>query len=292
MSKSRAWMYRSVLAASVFLVACGGNKDESVEPKPVRPDAEELVIETVPSVETAGTSVPAVRPEIPPPDAFSPETIMGEGAPLLAVGTEPYWTAEIGDGWITFDRPGLPLVEVPLPEFDTTASQIELISEGLSLSMTKNGCTGDTGSIGVIIAHEEVEFDGNREGVQYLGCAGSSNGAHAMDAGDSSWKDLITPSLSAIDACLAAAEGERLITGLYPREPGTVGMILGDKFGSYEECGADTETGEVYFLDPMSVSQAEDWMTGAAFIREGTNFKCMPGEALAEGEFLPNGCKG
>lgn len=292
MAKSRAWMHRSVLAVFVFLAACGDKKDEGIEAKPKRPDAEELVIETTPPVETAGTEVPASRPEALPVNAFSPETIMGADAPLLALGTEPYWTAEIGEGWITFDRPGLPLVEVPLPEFDDQANQITLVSEGLSLSMTKVGCTGDTGSIGVIVSYEEVEFDGNSEGVQYLGCAGSANGAHALDAGDSSWKDLITPSLPAIDACLEKADGGRLISALYPREPGTVGMILSDKFGGYEECGADTETGEVYFLDPMSASQAEDWMTGAAFIRTGETFKCIPGEDITEGVFLPNGCKG
>lgn len=292
MSGSRKVLRRSVLAAAIILAACGGGKDKSSHaPEVENVDAEDLTIDVAPPVTTAGTEISSSEDGNFAGAGFSPETILGETAPLLAIGTEPYWTAEIGEGWIVFDRPGLPLVEVPLPEFKDTGGAISLQSEGISMTLTPGGCDEGQGSISVVVAYEAVETEGGNEGINYIGCAGAAGGAQALDGGDSSWKDLIEPSQTAINACLTTAVEDRLILALYPREPGTVGMILGDKLGGYEECGADTETGEVYFFDPMSADQAEDWMTGAAFLPEGANFKCADGEDFAGGIFLPNGCR-
>lgn len=249
-----------------------------------------------PNTGSTGKVGPSIKDRLPLDDlgkgGYAPDLILGEDTPLFASGNEPFWTAEIGKGWIVFERPGLPLVEVPVPEFDDTGDQITFTSQGLSLELTRAGCEGDSGTLGVVIKFEAVEHEGETEEISYHGCAGSTGKIKSSGTSTISWKDLVQPSLTAIDACLTTAGSDQLIVALYPREPGTVGMILGDKVGSYSECGADTETGEVYFLDPMSGEQAAEWMNGAAFIRKGQNLACRAGVPINGdvGEYLPDGC--
>lgn len=280
----RLGVYVGILASSVMLASCNGKTSDSQEVEdPVKVEARDLIIEAPDSVEAAGTKVTR-KPETTENSEFAePEqSVFGETMPVLATGTEPYWTAEIGGGWVSFERPGLPLVEVPLPEFDRTRSPVSLTSEGLTLTLSET-CEDETGGLSVKISYQDVD---------YFGCAVSANGARTRGATEASWKDLIVPSLTAIDACLDQAGEPRLVLALYPREPGTVGMILGDELGGYEECGADTETGEVYFRDPMSADQARDWMSGEAFARNGKSPGCRAGEALESdlGAFSASGC--
>ena len=282
----------SALAMSIMLASCGGKTSDDPE-NAAAPDAQDLVIETAPPVETAGTDVEKLHSADGTPLGYDPDVIMGQEAPLLAIGTEPDWTAEIGDGIISFERHGLPLVEVILPEFEDTGSEVSVVSGGLSLTLTPDACDDAERPIGVVVSYEEIETEDASEAIQYVGCAGAADGAHALGAGDSSWKDLIEPSSAAIEACLSETDKDRVILALYPREPGTTGMILGDKYGGYEECGASTDTGDVSFLDPMSADQAEDWMTGAALLPTGSAYPCGQGEAIGSlGTFHPNGCKG
>lgn len=224
---------------------------------------------------------------------YMAESILGETLPVFASGNEPFWTAEIGNGWIVFERPGLPLVEVPVPEFEESGDQVNLKADGLHLQLSKSGCRDEPGSLGIVIKFEAVEFEGESEDISYVGCAGSASGLKQDGTQALAWKDLITPSIMAIDACLDQHSDHQLIVALYPREPGTVGMILSDERGSYFECGADTETGEIYFLDPMTAAQAADWMTGAAFVRSGQAISCQSdGDALESdaGLYFPQGC--
>ena len=175
-------------------------------------------------------------------------------------------------------------MEVPLPELAQNGNTVRFVSEDVSVSLSAGNCDPEVGPLVVVINYEEVE---------YQGCAGSLHDAEVGPSGDISWKNLIRPSLKAIDSCLEAADDQRLLRALYPREPGTVGMILTDAVGRMEECGADTETGEVYFIDPMSPEQADEWISGSAeFSRADTGLICSRGEPLADGLGVcgPSGC--
>ena len=288
----KSMMTAGCLGLMVFLASCDGDK-EGVPPTPKATDAVDLKI-------TPAEKKDPLQPKHSLSDdvvqgGYAPESILGQATPLFGSGNEPYWTVEIDKGWIVFERPGLPLVEVPVPEFTEAGDTLSLKPEGLSMTLTKNGCEGEKSSLGVVITFEEVEYQDTTEAIEYLGCAGTAPEADTDTTrlGTHAWKELIKPSIKAVDACLKQAGSEKLIVSVYPREPGTVGMIFRDAVGGYEECGADTVTGEVYFLDPMSADMAKDWMNGAAFVRSGQPLKCRAGgEALENGigEYLPKGC--
>lgn len=286
-----SWGRGGLLALVTLFASCDLSSGGGKEDLPVKPsEGGNVKTDTPVKVDTSiANPQPLDETEIV---GYAPDLILGEETPLFASGNEPFWTAEIGKGWIVFERPGLPLVEVPVPEFDETGDQITFTSQGLSLELTRAGCEGDNGTLGVVIKFEAVEHEGETEDIAYHGCAGSTGKIKSSGTSTISWKDLIQPSLAAIDACLEAAGPEHLIVALYPREPGTVGMILGDRVGGYKECGADTETGEVYFLDPMSADQASEWMNGAAFVRKGQSAACKAGVPIEgdAGRYLPEGC--
>lgn len=245
-----------------------------------------------PAVRAETSAAPKVDPSyVPPAEAdLQPapvRVLLGFETPVLASGAEPFWTAEIDGNWITFDRPGLPLVEVPMPEkTHAVEDSLSFSSEGLDVVLSASGCNASKSSLSVTLTFEEIE---------YSGCAGM------VDVGDAnghsiSWKPLIATSLDEIDACLATTDGPRYIRALYPREAGTIGMILMDDVGRLEECGADTETGEVAFLDPVTRDQASIWLAGpAVFSRADSGLTCAGSEASGEliegaGEYYPSGC--
>lgn len=240
----------------------------------------------------ARTFTPTPRPTLQAPVAevrtagAEPGEILGLPTPLLASGEEPYWTAEFAEGWITFSRPGLPLVEVPMPELPANQSgTLSFQAERLGIVLETSVCGDVADALPVTITFEEVE---------YLGCAVSGEINPAVSV-ETNWQELIPTSLTAIDACLAATDGPRLLRALYPREEGTVGMILVDSVGRYEECGAETETGDVAFLDPIMPDQAEIWFEGEAiFSRSGTSLVCretgVEFDVDGAGVFHPAGC--
>ncbi len=282
----RSLAFGSAIGAAILTTACGsgaGTNEDIPEVEDV--GVEKLIVQSSPPVETAGTDFDISDEQAVAPAGYAPPTILGQATPLFATGSEPYWTAQFADGWLMFERPGLPLVEVPIPEFSETDGQASFSAENVEVSLVSGACENAAGPLQVTITFEEVE---------YFGCAGEANGAENPGLEDISWKDMIAPSVKALDACLDEASGQRRVMALYPREPGTVGMILGDQFGGYEECGADVETGDVLFMDPMSADQAEAWMTGAVFVREGKGAACKTdseevGNGL--GAFHPKGCR-
>ncbi len=290
MAIKKSWLGLTAASLALFIASCGNEETYVKGKSEVKDvDASDLVIS---NPEKSVSPAPKIILTDEAKGGYEPESILGISTPLFASGNEPFWTAEIDKGWIVFERPGLPLVEVPVPEFTETGDKLALVSDGLHVELEKGGCDGEAGPLKIVLKFGAVETKDGTEDIEYFGCAGPASEIKSFGTNSLSWKEMIEPSLTAIDACLAQAGSDKLIVALYPREPGTVGMILGDKLGGYEECGADTQSGEVYFLDPMSGDQARDWMTGAAFVRKGQPLSCKAGDMLdsGAGEYLPNGC--
>lgn len=274
----KAYLTSAVLIGAL-LSGCSQSSDEPAETTKIEEPAKPIIIAAPSAREPLNAASDNATVET---ENISPEQIFGHSLPLFATGNEPFWTAEIEGGWIVFERPGLPLVEVPLPAFDVQQAVIEFSSEGLDVSLSDQACNDNLGPIQIKLTLNEDD---------YFGCVVSKNEQTIHAGSDYSWKDLISPSLKAIDGCLGTSDEGRFVEALYPREPGTVGMILRNAFGSYYECGADVETGEVYFVDAMAREQAEAWITGAAFARVDKSPSCSNGKPYEDlGTFSAIGC--
>ncbi|MAP93692.1 MAG: hypothetical protein CMK07_01960 [Ponticaulis sp.] len=269
------------------LAACGGSETEEpeIEVTPVEV-AERPVLISPERSQPAKATDPLVEDDV---IIRTPVSIFGLETPFVASGTEPFWKAEFAEGWIVFDRPGLPLVEVPLPELPEGGSGSMMFdAEALTVSLSRTGCEG--GAIAVTIEFEDIHYDG---------CTGERTNDAPVMADDVMWEGLIESYLPAIDACLAQAEGGRLIRALYPREENTVGMILMDDVGRFEECGANSQSGQISFFDPIMPDQAAIWFDGpAVFARSGGSPACVSANAELDidvgadvGTLYPAGCR-
>lgn len=249
-SRGKLWL-GSLLV--IGLVACGGTEEPTPAPEPSE------AAETL-APDPGGPALPQPeRASAPLVDAAEvetdPVTIFGLQTPIYGVGQEPDWEIVFEEGWLVFDRPGLPLVEVPLPDLPAESNGvIEFAAGSMQVTLTQNACEGPGGSLEVQIGYEDVT---------YVGCGGEFE-PDAIQAESVSWEMLILDSQLAINSCLQSASGKRLVRALYPREEGIVGMILIDEIGRFEECGANSESGEISFFDPVTSDQAEIWLEGPA----------------------------
>ncbi len=273
------------MAASV-LAACGGTETQE-------PSAEAITSEPSDNMERPTGVVPrAERVAAPvvqePLDLNTPDEILGVELPIIMSGTEPFWSGSLEGGWITLDRPGLPLIEVPIPQLpDPGNGRMRFEAEGLDITLATGGCEAADSALSVTVLFEDAE---------YVGCAGMV-GPEVRDGVDLPlWYEMIPRSLTAIDACLEAAGGPRFVRALYPREEGTVGMILVDEVGRYEECGAELNSGALGFFDPVTSEQAAIWFDGdVMFARADGGTSCniqlsSPLDASL-GHFHPKGCR-
>lgn len=294
MGRVDLWHSGGMLLLALVLAGCGKDAQTS---GPVA-EAERPIDEAVPP--PAGLQ--AETPAVPQPDRASaplvsdteidttPVTIFGQSTPIIVLGEEPAWEARFEAGWIEFERPGLPLVEVPLPDLPAPSSGILSFKAGnVLVTITEDGCETAAGSLGVQISFDEVEYEG----------CGRARNSTDTEVAEVSWQDLISDHVTAIDACLSEADGLRFIRALYPREEDTVGMILVDELGRYEECGAQTSTGEISFFDPVMPDQADMWIDGPGmFARSGKSPECdsvssQGGVQIGEiGTLHPAGCAG
>lgn len=249
------------LILALGLSACGKAEEPAATPDALEMSANTLPQEGEPAVEQPDR---ASAPLVPQAEINTdPVTILGETTPIRFVGQEPDWEAILDEGWIVFERPGLPLIEAPIPELpDAAAGQLSFEAGTLSLEFVSAGCESVIGTLAVTILYEDVSYQG-------CGGAQEADDDEMPEAIEVSWQGLIYEYLPAIDACLDAADGPRLIRALYPREGNTAGMILMDEVGRYEECGADAETADISFFDPVTADQAEIWFEGDAVFERG-----------------------
>lgn len=275
----------SAIAASA-LASCGGTDTEE------RSDTSSSIAQTgniERPVVIASEAERVTAPVIEEPVVLNmTDEILGVDLPIIMSGTEPFWSGSFEGGWITLDRPGLPLIEVPIPELpDAGNGRMRFNTEGLDITLATGGCEAADSELSVTVLFEDAE---------YVGCAGMET-TEIRDGGDLPlWYQLVPGSIEAIDACLEAADGPRFVRALYPREQGTVGMILVDGVGRYEECGAEVDTGELGFFDPVSPEQAAVWFDGdVMFARAdsgtGCNIQLSSPLDASLGQFHPKGCR-
>lgn len=277
------------LIMAMGLMACG-KSTETVEPVEavVVPEEESLPQTGEPAVPQPDR---ASAPLVPKDDVNAePIIILGEETPIRFVGQEPDWEAIIDEGWVVFERPGLPLIEAPMPEIEDTSGGVLTLDAGkVQMIFTPAGCESPVGTLAVEIKYDDVS---------YQGCGGHQEESPPEPV-DVSWQGLIYDYLPAIDACLDAADGPRLVRALYPREGNTAGMILMDDVGRYDECGADATSGEISFFDPVTSEQAAVWLEGnAAFERAESGASCRAVQPMLDliigddlGIMHPSGCR-
>ena len=146
--------FKSILASAVLagaLTACGGSEktdievgsEQSANPAPGR--IMNPVVEVTPDIDVQSVEEP-VR---------DPTDILGQMTPILATGSEPFWTLEIGTDWIVFNRPGLPLIEVPMVDPAQTETQAELTSGDVAIRVVKEACNGEVDGRSVRLTFEE-----------------------------------------------------------------------------------------------------------------------------------------
>jgi uncharacterized membrane protein len=196
--------------------------------------------------------------------------------PFYAAGEEPNWRIDIEDGWFSFKRAGLPVIEAPLAQPVRENGADVFNTPPLKVSIKKTPC--QTESAGQADYSVDVMLDD----VQYEGCAfsGHSNGGSPEAAS-------VIENLGPIDACLKELQKPALITAAFTRESDRTGVGLRGKDGILYDCAVEKD-GKVAYLDPIDPSQAGAWMKRMRFLRAGMSdeTKCDDAEEVRSGDTM------
>jgi uncharacterized membrane protein len=190
--------------------------------------------------------------------------------PFYAAGEEPDWRVDIEDGYFSFKRSGLPVIESPVVQPVRQNGADVFDTQPLKVSIKKTPC--QTESAGQAEYSVEVVLDG----VSYEGCAFSGHSSGRAPEAAS-----ILENLGPIDACLKELQKPALITAAFVRESERTGVGLRGKDGILYDCAVEKD-GKVAYLDPIEPSQAGPWMTKMRFLRAGVadDAKCDGAEEV------------
>jgi uncharacterized membrane protein len=190
--------------------------------------------------------------------------------PFYAAGEEPDWRVDIEDGYFSFKRSGLPVIESPVVQPVRQNGADVFDTQPLKVSIKKTAC--QTESAGQAEYSVEVVLDG----VSYEGCAFSGHSSGRAPEAAS-----ILENLGPIDACLKELQKPALITAAFVRESERTGVGLRGKDGILYDCAVEKD-GKVAYLDPIEPSQAGPWMTKMRFLRAGVadDAKCDGAEEV------------
>jgi uncharacterized membrane protein len=194
--------------------------------------------------------------------------------PFYAAGEEPDWRVDIEDGYFSFKRSGLPVIESPVVQPVRQNGADVFDTQPLKVSIKKTTCQTD--SAGQADYAVEVVLDG----VSYEGCAFSGHSSGRAPEAAS-----IIENLGPIDACLKELQKPALITAAFVRESERTGVGLRGKDGILYDCAVEKD-GKVAYLDPIEPSQAGPWMTKMRFLRAGVadEAKCDAAEEVRSGD--------
>ncbi len=210
-------------------------------------------------------------------------------APFYAAGDEPAWRLEIADGWFSFKRSALRAIEEPMvqPVKDGAADVFQTGS--LKIVIRRETCQagGQTSEFAVDVTYDDDPFSGCAFPAPAAGIATSP------EAG------AVAGAVGSIDACLAKLGQPALVTGVAPRQDGALTSVgLRARNGTLYECGAETASGAILYLDPIEVGAQAPWMSRMRFVREGvaTSAPCPDAEEVRGGEqvlgrMLSRACK-
>jgi len=209
--------------------------------------------------------------------------------PFYGVGDEPYWRLEIIDGWFSFKRSALRAIDEPMVQ-PTKEAGADVFNSG-SLKIVIRGEACATGGQSSDVA-AEITYDD----VGYIGCVFP---APASGVATSPEAAAVVQGVASIDACLARLAQPALVTGVAPRQDGAaMSVAMRARNGTLYECGVETASGAILYLDPMEVGAQAQWMNRMRFLREGvaTNAACDNAEDVRAGEtvlgrMLPASCR-
>lgn len=197
--------------------------------------------------------------------------------PFYAAGDEPAWRLEIADGWFSFKRSALRAIEEPMvaPVKDGAADVFQTGS--LKIVIRREACQagGQTSELAVDVTYADDTFSGCVFAAPAAGVATSPEATAVAGA------------VKVIDACLASLAQPGLVTGVVPRQDGAqTSVALRARNGTPYECGADTATAAIIYLDPIEVGAQAPWMTRMKFVREGVavSAPCPDAEEVRAGE--------
>ena len=196
--------------------------------------------------------------------------------PFYAAGDEPFWRLDIVDGWFSFKRSGLPVIEAPMVQPTRAGGADVFDASPLKVKIKREACETDEGGKADISAL--VTFDGT----DFDGCAFSGTSAAVSASAEAA---TVVESVKIIDTCLAKLGDPALVTAVYPREEGKTAVAMRSKDGSLYECAVESDGSTIAFLDPVDGS-AGPWMNKMRFLRKGTadNTKCDGAEEVRAGD--------
>lgn len=209
--------------------------------------------------------------------------------PFYGVGEEPYWRLEIIEGWFSFKRSALRAIDEPMVQPSREAGADVFSTGSLKIVIRAEECaTGGQSSQ----AAAEVTYDD----IVYMGCVFPAPAAGVATSPEAA---AVVQGVAAIDACLSQLAQPALVTGIAPRQDGaTLSVALRARNGTLYECGFETASGNIVYLDPMEVGAQAPWMNRMRFLREGiqTRTPCGVADEVRQddrllGRMLPVSCR-
>jgi uncharacterized membrane protein len=196
--------------------------------------------------------------------------------PFYAAGEEPDWRMDIEDGWFSFKRSGLAVIDAPLVQPVREGGADVFATSPIKVTIKRLPCqTADGGKaeFTTVVVLDDTTFEG---------CAfGGHSSSGSPEAAS------VIESLGQIDACLKELKQPAIVTAVYPREGERIGVGLRAKDGILYECAVETD-GKIAYLDPIEPSAAGAWMNRMRFLRKGVNdaAKCDAAEDVRSGDEL------
>ena len=238
-------------AIALCLAACGGENPAG------KPAADATAADQQPATTSATLSRQADGGVQPVAAEKLDTTAWLMQPPFYAAGEEPDWRVDIEDGWFSFKRSGLPVIDAPLVQPVRENGADVFTTPPLKVSIKKTTC--QTESAGQAEYTVEVRLDD----VSFEGCAFSGH-----SSGGSPEAASVIESLGPIDACLKELQKPALITAAFTRESERTGVGMRGRDGILYDCAVEKD-GKVAYLDPIEPSQAGAWMSRMRFLRAG-----------------------
>lgn len=184
-------------------------------------------------------SKPFERAEGQPP----PNPAASFAGPFAAAGAEPFWSAEIDGGEITFSRPEEPPVTAKTPALRAAGGVLKFNAGPLQVTIVAQPCVDASGEPQ---AYRMQVIEG---GVAYEGCA--KEGRFESGPGKD-WAGVVLDLMPAIDSCLAQTPGPQpRVTMAHAMSGGQVSVRIIDGLRGRYLCSAPRGGGDVALLEPI-----------------------------------------
>jgi len=225
------WFSAAAACAALFLSACEKHATEPGEKAPKAPSAAEVERNAVADFEA------------PQPGLSTPNPNASFAGPFTAGGMEPFWSARLVNGALTFERPETGPLVFKIGPLKPNAGIAKVTQGKLTMILSAQPCTDDAGRA---LDYRMLIVYGRDA---YEGCARVGEAVAAKD-----WSAFLGDYLVAVDACLARAKTQGFdakVTIAYPRTLGHVAVRLSSVTDGRYECSAESSTGAIKYFDPV-----------------------------------------